>query len=93
MADPLLIPCPRCNGLNRIPAERLADHPKCGRCKREVPLSQPFELNQLREPDQGRPAVTGGRLGRMVRAVQILCPGFRPGCHAVGGQVPPGQAR
>ena len=46
MADPLLIPCPHCNGLNRLPAERLADHPKCGRCKREVLLSQPFELNQ-----------------------------------------------
>ena len=23
MSDPLLIPCPHCNGLNRIPAERL----------------------------------------------------------------------
>ena len=46
MADPLLIPCPHCNGLNRIPAERLADQPKCGRCKREVLLNKPFELNQ-----------------------------------------------
>lgn len=46
MADPLLIPCPHCNGLNRIPAERLADQPKCGRCKSEVLPSKPFELNQ-----------------------------------------------
>src|SRR5476651_1332903 len=46
MTDPLLIPCPHCNGLNRIPAERLSDHPKCGRCKAEVLLSKPFELKQ-----------------------------------------------
>ena len=46
MTDPLLIPCPHCNGLNRIPAERLNDHPKCGRCKAEVLLSKPFELKQ-----------------------------------------------
>ncbi|MGE8395751.1 MAG: thioredoxin TrxC, partial [Pseudomonas sp.] len=31
MTDPLLIPCPHCNGLNRIPGERLGDSPKCGR--------------------------------------------------------------
>ena len=46
MTTPLLIPCPACNGLNRIPAERLADEPKCGRCKSEVLRSKPFELKQ-----------------------------------------------
>jgi thioredoxin 2 len=46
MTNPLLIPCPHCNGLNRIPADRLGDAPKCGRCKAEVLLSQPFELKQ-----------------------------------------------
>ncbi|RBL65437.1 thioredoxin TrxC, partial [Pseudomonas sp. MWU13-2625] len=29
-----------------IPGERLGDHPKCGRCKAEVLLSQPFNLKQ-----------------------------------------------
>jgi thioredoxin 2 len=46
MSDPLLIPCPQCNGLNRIPAERLGDAPRCGRCKAEVLPSKPFELTQ-----------------------------------------------
>ena len=46
MSEPLLIPCPACNGLNRIPAERLADAPRCGRCKSAVLPSTPFELNQ-----------------------------------------------
>ena len=46
MTDPLLIPCPHCNGLNRIPAARVGEHPKCGRCKGEVLLHKPFELKQ-----------------------------------------------
>ena len=46
MSQPLLIPCPHCAGLNRIPAERLGDAPRCGRCKSEVLPSAPFELNQ-----------------------------------------------
>jgi thioredoxin 2 len=46
MSDPMLIPCPHCNGLNRIPNERLGDHPKCGRCKQQVLLSTPFNLTQ-----------------------------------------------
>ncbi|WP_172143449.1 MULTISPECIES: thioredoxin TrxC [Pseudomonas] len=46
MSDPLLIPCPHCNGLNRIPAERLGDKPRCGRCKHEVVPSTPIELTQ-----------------------------------------------
>ena len=46
MPDPLLIPCPHCNGLNRIPAARLAEHPKCGRCKNEVLTGKPFDLKQ-----------------------------------------------
>jgi thioredoxin 2 len=46
MTDPLLIPCPHCNGLNRIPADRLSDAPRCGRCKAEVLPNKPFELTQ-----------------------------------------------
>ena len=46
MTEPLLIPCPHCNGLNRIPAERVGDHPKCGRCKNEVLLAKPFDMRQ-----------------------------------------------
>ncbi len=45
MTAPLTIPCPQCNGLNRIPSERLGDAPSCGRCKKSLLLSQPFELS------------------------------------------------
>ncbi|XLY88774.1 thioredoxin TrxC [Ectopseudomonas mendocina] len=46
MSDPLLIPCPHCNGLNRMPAERLGDAPHCGRCKSEVLPGAPITLTQ-----------------------------------------------
>ena len=46
MTEPLLIPCPHCNGLNRIPGDRLGEHPKCGRCKNAVLLAKPFDLKQ-----------------------------------------------
>jgi len=46
MTQSLLIPCPSCNGLNRIPAERLGDSPRCGRCKGEVLPNAPITLTQ-----------------------------------------------
>ena len=46
MSQPLLIPCPSCAGLNRIPAERLGDAPRCGRCKSPVLPNAPITLNQ-----------------------------------------------
>lgn len=46
MHQPLLIPCPHCNGLNRIPGERLFDAPRCGRCKQAVLPGTPFTVNQ-----------------------------------------------
>ncbi|MDG1579882.1 thioredoxin TrxC [Pseudomonas sp. GOM6] len=46
MPAPLLIPCPSCNGLNRIPGERLGDSPRCGRCKSAVVPDTPFTLSQ-----------------------------------------------
>ena len=46
MSNALLIPCPHCNGLNRIPAERLQDAPRCGHCKQAVLAGQPFAVDQ-----------------------------------------------
>lgn len=42
----LLVPCAQCAGLNRIPAERLTDMPRCGHCKSPVLSSKPFTLDQ-----------------------------------------------
>ena len=44
MSDSLIIPCPHCNSLNRIPAARLGDTPQCGRCKQPVLTGQPLAL-------------------------------------------------
>lgn len=42
----LVVPCAHCAGLNRIPADRLAEGPRCGRCKSAVLVETPFEVNQ-----------------------------------------------
>ncbi len=42
----LVVPCAHCAGLNRIPAKRLSEGPRCGRCKSAVLVSTPFELSQ-----------------------------------------------
>jgi thioredoxin 2 len=42
----LVVPCAHCAGLNRIPADRLAEAPRCGRCKSKVLLDTPFDISQ-----------------------------------------------
>lgn len=44
MTDSLIIPCPHCNGLNRVPGARLGDAPQCGRCKQPVISGKPLTL-------------------------------------------------
>lgn len=44
MSAPLAIPCPHCGALNRVPAERISEHPNCGRCKQGMFEGRPAEL-------------------------------------------------
>jgi len=36
--------CPYCGAVNRIPAERLDEHPRCGKCKKDIFASKPVDL-------------------------------------------------
>ena len=40
----LQIVCPSCHAVNRIPSERLAQHPHCGKCKEVIFDGHPLEL-------------------------------------------------
>ncbi|MCC4597985.1 thioredoxin TrxC [Xanthomonas campestris pv. phormiicola] len=44
MSDPLHIACPHCQALNRVPGERLAAAPQCGRCHRALFVGAPVAL-------------------------------------------------
>jgi thioredoxin 2 len=44
MSDPLLIPCPHCGAMNRVPIARLGDAPVCGRCGKPVFTGKPLAL-------------------------------------------------
>ena len=45
MYDTLLIVCPRCATANRVPKDRLAEHPNCGRCRGALFDGHPSELD------------------------------------------------
>jgi thioredoxin 2 len=46
MSDPLHIVCPQCNGVNRVPAEKLGAGGRCGKCKSPLFDGHPVELGQ-----------------------------------------------
>ena len=46
MSDHLHIVCPHCQGINRIPAARLSDTPKCGKCKQPLFQGKPLEVDE-----------------------------------------------
>ena len=42
---PLQLACPHCHALNRVPQARLADAPRCGRCKQAMFTGAPVALD------------------------------------------------
>jgi thioredoxin 2 len=46
MADILHIVCPHCGTINRIPAIRLDQEPKCGQCHKSLFHGEPIELDR-----------------------------------------------
>ncbi|WP_445267872.1 hypothetical protein [Thiothrix subterranea] len=45
MSNPMNIVCPACSVTNRIPAERLGEHAKCGKCGSDLFTGHPTELS------------------------------------------------
>ena len=45
MSDKQQIVCTHCQGVNRVPTQRLVDQPLCGKCKKPLLTGQPVELN------------------------------------------------
>lgn len=45
MSDTLVIACPHCHALNRVPSARLGEAPACGRCHRPLFAARPLELD------------------------------------------------
>jgi thioredoxin 2 len=48
MSESLHVVCPHCDGVNRLPAEKLAAGPKCGRCHQALFTGGPVALDQAR---------------------------------------------
>ncbi|MBV1797965.1 thioredoxin TrxC [Siccirubricoccus sp. G192] len=48
MRDPVQVVCPHCDTTNRVPAERLADAPRCGECHAPLFEGRPAALSEAR---------------------------------------------
>jgi thioredoxin 2 len=46
MSGSLQIICPACDAINRVPAARLAEGPRCGACKAALFLGKPLALSE-----------------------------------------------
>jgi thioredoxin 2 len=44
MSDSMHIVCPHCDGVNRVPADKLHNQPVCGKCKKTLFDAHPVEL-------------------------------------------------
>lgn len=44
MSEPLLVPCPHCHTINRVPEEKLRANGTCGRCKQSLFSGTPVTL-------------------------------------------------
>jgi len=44
--ETVLVACPKCLSANRVPAERLAEQPKCGKCGTELLDGAPVALDE-----------------------------------------------
>lgn len=47
MSNTVHIVCPHCLAVNRIPTERLAENPACGKCHQSLLTGQPMEVNAV----------------------------------------------
>lgn len=42
----MILVCPACSGLNRVPDDKLNDQPKCGKCTQSVVPSTAMDVNE-----------------------------------------------
>ncbi|MEO8160033.1 MAG: thioredoxin TrxC [Arenimonas sp.] len=45
-SDSLVVPCPHCTALNRVPREKLGESPSCGRCRQPLFTGKPLALDE-----------------------------------------------
>ena len=48
MPEPVQVVCPHCDTINRVPAGRLADAPRCGECRAPLFGGRPVPLSDAR---------------------------------------------
>jgi thioredoxin 2 len=48
MSDSLHVVCPHCDTVNRLPSERLREHPTCGKCTKDLFAGKPVDMDSAK---------------------------------------------
>ena len=48
MPEPVQVVCPHCDTINRVPADRLGNMPRCGKCRTALFEGRPASLSEAR---------------------------------------------